>query len=92
MLPQLVYDLTNQMQEYQLDVEALIVGRDDRTSAHIFHIDRTGIKTYQHDINFAAIGIGAEHAKSQFMFSRLSLSRQDRFMKCSGSEARPRVA
>jgi len=70
MLPQLVYDLTNQMQEYRLDVEALIVGCDDRNAAHIFHIDGTGIKTYQHDINFAAIGIGAEHAKSQFMFSR----------------------
>jgi len=70
MLPQLVYDITNQMQEYSINVETLIAGCDERLAAHLFHIDGEGAKTFQHDINFAAIGIGSDHAKSQFMVSR----------------------
>jgi 20S proteasome alpha/beta subunit len=70
MLRQVVYDITNQLQGYRLDVEALVIGCNDDLSAHIFHIDGEGVKTWQHDINFAAIGIGAYHAKSQFMFAR----------------------
>lgn len=70
MLPQIAYDIANQLQAYRLDVEALVVGCNDDLSAHVFHVDGAGDKTYQHDINFAAIGIGAGHARSQFMFSR----------------------
>jgi 20S proteasome alpha/beta subunit len=70
MLPQLVYDITNQMQDYALNVETLIVGCDGNLGAHLFHIDGYGLTTFHHDINFAAIGIGGDHARSQFMFAR----------------------
>jgi hypothetical protein len=70
MVPNLVFELANQLQDYWLNVEALVVGCDDRLLAHIFHIDGEGNKTFHDDINFAAIGIGSNHAKSYFMASR----------------------
>lgn len=66
----LVFEIVNQLQGYSLDVEALVVGCDERLSAHIFHIDGNGNKSMHDDINFASIGIGSNHAKSQFMVSR----------------------
>ena len=67
---QLVFDLASQLQAYELDVEALVVGCDGNISAHIFHVDGLGIVTCHDDINFAAIGLGREHAKSFFMASK----------------------
>jgi hypothetical protein len=35
----LVFEIANQLQEFSLDVEALVVGCDEHSAAHIFHID-----------------------------------------------------
>jgi hypothetical protein len=48
----------------------LVLGCDGTKSAHIYQIDAQGMVTCHDDINFAAIGIGSNHAKSHFMFSR----------------------
>lgn len=62
--------LSNQIQEYPgAEVEAIVAGcSDDR--AHIYQIDRRGVVSCLDDIGYAAIGIGAWHAKSRFMQSR----------------------
>jgi len=64
---QLIFELASQLQDYSLDVEALVVGCDG-LNAHIFHVRDDGIVSCLDDINFAAIGMGRDHAKSQFMF------------------------
>lgn len=59
--------ITNQIQGYQgPDVEALVVGSDGE-NAHIYAVDTKGIVSYLNDVGFAAIGIGAWHAKSKLM-------------------------
>lgn len=59
--------LTSQLQNYQTeDTEALVVGADDRTT-HLFVVDQNCHVTYHNDVGFAAIGVGAWHAKSQIM-------------------------
>lgn len=59
--------LTTQMQEYRGDdVEALIVGSDG-TSVHLYQVDSRGIASCMNDVGFAAIGIGAWHARSRLM-------------------------
>jgi len=62
--------LTNQMQEYRgEDVEALIVGSDGDI-AHIYTVDTRGMIHCLNDVGFAAIGIGAWHAKSRLMHAK----------------------
>jgi hypothetical protein len=59
--------ITNQMQEYRgEDVEALVVGAE-RDIAQIYAVDSKGMIFCSNDVGFAAIGIGAWHAKSRLM-------------------------
>ena len=59
--------ITHQLQSYRgEDVEALVVGSDG-TNAQIWGVDTKGIASCLNDVGFAAIGIGAWHAKSRFM-------------------------
>jgi hypothetical protein len=59
--------ITNQMQEYRgEDVEALVVGIEG-TLAQIYAVDPKGMIFCSNDVGFAAIGIGAWHAKSRLM-------------------------
>jgi 20S proteasome alpha/beta subunit len=60
--------LTDQMQGYEgSEIEALIVGADDDGDAHIYLVDSKGSAHCFDDVGFAAIGIGAWHAKSLLM-------------------------
>lgn len=68
MLPSIVTDLTNQLQNYHLDAEAIIAGCDE-LEGHIFVVNGDGLVTCHSDIGFTAIGIGAGHSKSYFMQS-----------------------
>jgi hypothetical protein len=59
--------ITDQLQEFRgEEVEALIVGSDGR-NAHIWLVDTRGMSHCLNDVGFAAIGIGAWHAKSRLM-------------------------
>jgi 20S proteasome alpha/beta subunit len=59
--------ITNQLQNFRgEEVEALVVGGDG-AHAHIYSVDSQGIVGCFDDVGFAAIGIGASHAKSQMM-------------------------
>ncbi len=59
--------VTRQIQNYKgEDVEALIVGSDGE-NAHIYAVDTRGMISCLNDVGFAAIGIGAWHAKSRLM-------------------------
>jgi hypothetical protein len=61
--------LTDQMQGYLgSDVEALVVGSDG-TNAQIYSLDSRGTVSGMDDVGFAAIGMGAWHAKSRLMQS-----------------------
>ena len=59
--------ITNQLQSYPgEDVEALVIGSDgDRI--HLYMVDTKGIAHCMDDVGFAAVGIGAWHAKSRLM-------------------------
>jgi 20S proteasome alpha/beta subunit len=66
----LVSALVAQMQEYRgEEVDALIVGIENG-HATIYHVDTRGTATCADDVGFAAIGIGAWHARSQLMQAR----------------------
>jgi hypothetical protein len=59
--------ITHQLQSYQgEDVEALVVGSDGER-VHLYTVDTKGIAHCMNDVGFAAIGIGAWHAKSRLM-------------------------
>ena len=66
MNPEIAMELSNNILNYRLDAEALIVGVEGN-SAHIYHMDSTGIISCHDDIGFAAIGIGTMHSNSLFM-------------------------
>jgi hypothetical protein len=62
-----VDQIRHQLQEYRADqVEALVVASDGDTS-HIYSVDERGGVSCLDDVGFAAIGIGAWHAKSRLM-------------------------
>jgi 20S proteasome alpha/beta subunit len=62
-----VSTLTSQMQNYRGDdVEALVVGSDNDI-AQIYAVESNGVVNCFDDVGFAAIGIGAWHAKSRLM-------------------------
>src|SRR6267143_3416198 len=69
MAPDQVQRLTNELRRYDFDPEAIICGVDAR-GPHIFTVHNPGVVQCHDPIAFAAIGIGARHAESQFMFSR----------------------
>ena len=52
----LVLELSNQMQQYAIEAEALVMGCDKE--ANLYRIDRYGIITNNNDIGFASIGSG----------------------------------
>jgi 20S proteasome alpha/beta subunit len=59
--------ITSQLQSYEGEfVEALLIGSDTE-NAHLYSIDTRGIAHCMDDVGFAAIGIGAWHAKSRLM-------------------------
>lgn len=63
--------LKHQLQSYRGDdTEAIICGHSD--VAHIYVMDTDGKVLNYDDVGFAAIGIGAWHAKSQLMRARYS--------------------
>lgn len=67
MLPEVVTKITSQLQNYQSeDTEALIVGGDDQ-STYLYVVDQQSHVTLHNDVGFAAIGVGAWHAKSEIM-------------------------
>jgi len=58
---------TEKLQAFEgANVEALVVGVEGNT-AHIYEIDRRGSIYCYDDVGFAAIGIGAYHARSSLM-------------------------
>jgi 20S proteasome alpha/beta subunit len=64
--------ITNQMQGFVgPDVEALVAASDG-LDVHIFHVDHLGTISNMSDLGFAAIGIGAWHARSRLMQSGYS--------------------
>lgn len=59
--------ITTQLQGYQgEEVEALVIGSDGER-VHLYAVDTRGIAHCMDDVGFAAIGIGAWHAKSRMM-------------------------
>jgi 20S proteasome alpha/beta subunit len=59
--------ITTQLQRYEGEnVDAIIVGSDGE-SVHIYTVDTRGMIGCSDDVGFAAIGIGAWHAKSRLM-------------------------
>lgn len=72
--PEFLNRLTVQLQNYEApETEAIIAGTDG-TRFHILLIDRWSVVSNHTDVGFAAIGIGASHAKSQLMQARYSHS------------------
>jgi len=55
-----------------LPITETIIAGVDESGAHIFVIDESGYIRRQDRAGFAAVGIGAWHAESQFMFERHS--------------------
>jgi hypothetical protein len=71
--------LTNQLQDYQgPEAEAIVVGTQNLDS-FIYLIDTQAIVQNYSDVGFAAIGIGAWHAKSQIM--RVAFTNQCNFFR-----------
>ncbi len=72
MAPELVTQLTDDLSAYEIPkASALIVGVDevfDQATPQIFKVRGAKVADYGY-VAFAAIGIGANHAESQFMFA-----------------------
>jgi len=64
-----VEDLNYKLQHHRLDAAAILAGID-QYGAHIYSVHDPGIETCHDREGFAAIGIGASHALSHFMFSK----------------------
>jgi 20S proteasome alpha/beta subunit len=63
-------ELANQLLQYKGEsTEAILVGSDDK-AAYIYVVDEQLRVTCHNDVGFAAIGIGASHAKSALMQAR----------------------
>lgn len=59
--------ITHQLQAYEGEtVEAIVVG-SDAEHVHLYTVDSRGLTHCMDDVGFAAIGIGAWHAKSRLM-------------------------
>lgn len=69
MLPDFAQRIMLDIRRERAEIETIICGMDD-FGAQIFTIDGTGRSSCQNSIGFAAIGDGANHAESQFMFAR----------------------
>ena len=69
--PDFVVKITNQLQQFEIVAEALVLGMDEGI-ANIFHVDNEGVITCHSDIGFASCGLGGIHATSYLMLSRYS--------------------
>jgi hypothetical protein len=67
MEPGLVIELAKQLQDYEIDAEAIVVGCDGDKEANIYRIGKNGVVTCHSDINFLSIGSGGIHASAYFM-------------------------
>src|SRR5262249_25326281 len=67
MLPEKVLQLTHDLQTADLGVELIVSGANEN-DAHLFTITDPGIPVCRNGVGFAAIGMGARHAESVFMF------------------------
>lgn len=65
--PELTARLINEMRECELEAEAIITGID-ATGTHIYTVADPGIVSCVDLDGYAAIGVGALHAESEFMF------------------------
>lgn len=65
--PDLVLRLQEQLQSHHYDVEAMVVGVNDRV-AGMYRIDEFGVITNHADIGFLSIGVGGIHSSAQFMY------------------------
>lgn len=71
--PTIAATLTDALQGMELEAETIIAGLDSTgTGAHIYVVRDPGIAVCADREGFAAAGIGAQHAESQFMFRRYS--------------------
>jgi hypothetical protein len=62
--------IATQLQDFQGDdVEAIVVGMEN-DAVRLYCVNKFGVVNNCEDIGFAAIGIGAWHARSQFMQAR----------------------
>jgi hypothetical protein len=74
--PYFVAELTSKLQEFRLEVEAIVTGYSaSKTDAELYVIGPDCVATCSNDIGFAAIGEGAWHAKSHLMFARYSFTK-----------------
>ena len=71
MLPNIATSLLVAFQSHWITCQALVCG-SDINGVHIMAIDNKGSVASRNDIGFDAIGSGARHANSQFMFARHS--------------------
>lgn len=70
MSDQFIANITMQLQDFRgPEVEAIIAGLENNF-AHIYTVDQTGSVRSYDDVGFAAIGIGAWHARSTLMQAR----------------------
>jgi len=67
--PDLVRRLASGLLDYQAPDCAVIIAGCDPEGSHIYVVDGTNVSAYD-DVGFAAIGMGARHANSQFMLAR----------------------
>lgn len=65
----LVRRLAAGLMDYQVPDCAVIVAGRDPDGTHIYSVDGSVVSAYD-DVGFAAIGMGARHANSQFMLAR----------------------
>ncbi len=69
MNPDLATTLDHRLEHAEIDPETIVAGLDAE-GAHIFVVSDPGEVTCMDREGFAAVGIGASHAESQFMFAR----------------------
>lgn len=68
---QVVDQVVGRLQRLRIEAEAIIAGVD-ALGPHIYVVRDPGTVTCHDFVGFAAIGIGASHAASQFMFAKYS--------------------
>ncbi len=68
MSPDLVRHLESDLHRHRLEIETIVMGVDT-AGAHIYVVHDPGQPARFNSIGFAAVGIGAAHAQSQFMFA-----------------------
>jgi hypothetical protein len=69
LIQEIAFDLTNKMLNAEIASEAIIAGID-KSGPHVFKIHDPGLSTCFDTPFFAAIGIGENHATSQFMLAK----------------------